>query len=492
MKLRKLIEGYETEEVKGDLDVEVSGITNDSRTVKPGYLFFALRGERVDGNDFISQAVSAGAVAVVTEQQMQSMQATYIRVNDVHDAMAFISDKYYGHPSGRFYLIGITGTNGKTTTAYLIYQMLEGMGKKAGLTGTIRYIVGSKLYNAHLTTPTSLEFQRLLSEMVKEDMEVVVSEVSSHALHQKRVAYSEFDAGVFTNLSHDHLDYHGDMESYFQAKEMLFKEFDLKTAVINIDDPYGARLISRLNDRELRLISCGIKEDALLKAGQIRAGMSWTSMVLTLNGASYSVESPLLGVTNVYNLLLALGTMVAIGFELEELLHLIPGLCPAEGRMELIREGQPFTVVVDYAHTPDALEKLLETVRGFSKKRVITLFGCGGNRDRKKRPEMGAIAERFSDIVVVTTDNPRYEDEREIIEDILRGMNDRRHIVVQDRAQAIEHAVKLCEPDDVLVIAGKGHEDYQEIRGKRIHFDDREVVREAIKRQGACKTNSKH
>jgi UDP-N-acetylmuramoyl-L-alanyl-D-glutamate--2,6-diaminopimelate ligase len=272
------------------------------------------------------------------------------------------------------------------------------------------------------------------------------------------------------------------MESYFQAKRMLFCDFNLNVAVINIDDPYGKRLFNSLKDGRIRLTTYGIREDAELKAEAIRTGIEETSLTLDYKGASYSVKSPLLGITNVYNLLSAIGSMLALGFQIERLIELVPGLRPAEGRMELIKEGQPFTVVVDYAHTPDALKKLLETVREFATGRLITVFGCGGNRDRKKRPEMGAIAERLSDVVIVTTDNPRYEDEREIIRDILGGMKDSKHMVVVDRAEAIAEAVKLCRPNDVLVIAGKGHEDYQEIRGKRIHFDDREVVRGAIKR----------
>ncbi len=482
MKLSELIGDYEVIDLKGDPELEITGIADDSRLVKPGYIFFAVRGEKVDGNDFIPQAVSSGAVAVVTEKKIVSSDYTCIRVKDIHDAMAFFADRYYGHPSGALRMVGITGTNGKTTTASLIYQMLEGIGKRVGLIGTIKYIIGSKVYNARLTTPTSIEFQRLISEMVKEDVDIVVSEVSSHALHQKRVAYSEFDIGVFTNLSHDHLDYHGDMESYYASKEILFRDFDLGAAVVNLDDSYGKRLISILEGRDIHIVTYGIRESAQLKARDIKTDLDGTSLVIDVDEVSYSIKSPLLGMTNVYNFLSALATVVALGFKVDDVLPLIPVLRPAEGRMEFIKEGQPFTVIVDYAHTPDALEKLLETVREFSSNRIITVFGCGGNRDRKKRPEMGAIAERLSDMVVVTTDNPRYEEAESIIRDILQGMKDSKHIVVEDRAQAIEKAVQMCKADDVLVIAGKGHEDYQEVKGKRLHFDDREVVREAIKK----------
>ncbi len=483
MKLRELIKGYEVQEQRGDLDVEVSGITDDSRSVKPGYLFFALKGERVDGRDFIPQAIEAGAVGVVAEGGVNSPDAPYIGVNDVHDAMAFVADRFYGHPSQGLKLVGITGTNGKTTTAYLVYQMLETLGKKVGLTGTIRYIIGSKTQSAPLTTPTSIEFQRILSEMLRESVEIVVSEVSSHALHQKRVSYTDFDIGVFTNLSHDHLDYHGDMESYFSAKEGLFRDFKLKKAVINVDDPYGERLIKSLKIRGKELISYGLKHDATLRAKEVVTDIHGASLLLEFENRIYRVRTPLPGITNVYNLLAALGTTVALGFGIEDVIETLTRLKPAEGRMELIKEGQPFTVVVDYAHTPDALEKLLETVRGFTSNRIITVFGCGGNRDKKKRPEMGEIAERLSDMVVVTSDNPRYEEEEQIIRDILSGMKMKKHIVLKDRKEAIHRALQLCELGDVLVIAGKGHEDYQEIRGMRMHFDDREVVREWIKSQ---------
>ncbi len=481
MKLGELLEHYQVKQIKGTTDIEVTGLTEDSRQVRPGSVFFAIKGEAMDGNRFVPDAIHAGAVAVVTENEPIEQNVTIIQVDEVLDALSYMADRFYGHPSGRLSLTGITGTNGKTTTAFLIYQMLCMLGKKTGLIGTIRYLIGERTYPARLTTPSASEFQRLLSEMVKEEVEFAISEVSSHALSQKRVDYTEFQLGVFTNLSHDHLDYHGNIENYYSAKERLFNEFDLKGAVINLDDPYGKRLFELCRTKGIDVITYGLSEGATLQAKEIDVTERGTSFVLQCDEGLHGVKSSLLGIANVYNLLSSIATMKALGFGVDRILPLVHSLKPAEGRMEMVDEGQPFTVLVDYAHTPDALKKLLETVRGFSAKRVITLFGCGGNRDREKRALMGGIATELSDFVFITSDNPRYEEPERIIEDILGGVSSDNYEVVVDRAEAIKRAVSICEEDDVLVVAGKGHEDYQEIKGKRIPFDDREQIRRALR-----------
>ncbi len=483
MILSDLLDGYRVETLTGDRDRPVSALCDDSRKVVPDSLFFAVKGARTDGNRYIPDAIKRGARVVVSEQNHKpSGDYTFVKVQDIHDAMAFLADRFYGHPSGSFGLVGITGTNGKTTTAYLIYQMLRLLGKKTGLIGTINYIIGDTVMKATLTTPTAIQFQRLLDRMREASMEYVVTEVSSHALDQRRVEYSDFDVAVFTNLSRDHLDYHGDMDSYFRAKERLFLELNPLRAVINMDDSYGNRLLDSLKEKETDIIGYGLSLSADLYAVDISTGTWGTEFGLYYQGHFYSrVKSRLLGIVNIYNMLAAIGSMIALGFDLKDILALCESLNPAEGRMEIINEGQPYTVVVDYAHTPDALEKLLETLRGLGGKRLITLFGCGGDRDRGKRPLMGEIASGLSDYVFITSDNPRTEKPQQIVEDIVKGIRSDNYTVVLDRREAIFRAVEFCNPGDILVVAGKGHEDYQEINGKRIPFDDRNTVRQAIK-----------
>ena len=482
VKLKELIDGYRLESIAGSLDCEVSLLCDDSRKATPDSMFFAVKGTRVDGNSFIQDALERGARVVVSEEgQIPDGKHTFLKVGDIYDAMAFFSDRFYRHPSGAFRLIGITGTNGKTTTAGLIYQMLRRLGKTAGLIGTIRYITGDSVLKARLTTPTAIEFQQLLSRMRDSSIQYVISEVSSHALDQKRVDYSDFDVAVYTNLSRDHLDYHNDMEAYFRAKRRLFFDFPVSVAVINADDPYGSRMLEELKDKEV--ISYGLSRSATIHADRITASTEGIRCVFNYSGKGYDITTGLLGLINVYNLLAATSALLGLGFDINEVVSTIAFLEPAEGRMELIDEGQPFTVLVDYAHTPDALQKLLETVRGLDGKRVITVFGCGGDRDRGKRPLMGEVASSLSDMLFITSDNPRTEPPEQIIDDILKGVKNHNFMVVVDRKEAITKAIQECQPGDVLVIAGKGHEDYQEIYDQRIPFDDRRVVREVLRQR---------
>lgn len=485
MRLSELIEGLTPAAVTGDC--VVGGLSADSREVSEGDLFFAVRGDRFDGNDFIRDAVARKAGAVVSEMPMPpGVKVPYVQVRDIHAAMAVIADRFYRHPSGRLSLTGITGTNGKTTTSYILLAILAAEGVRAGLTGTIRYIVGSEELAGRFTTPEALDFQRLLSLMSDRGVTHAVAEVSSHSLSLKRVDCTDFDTAVFTNLTRDHLDFHGDMEAYYRAKQRLFLELTGRAAVVNIDDPYGRRLVEAIRDRAvhgtgLRVITYGIESrDADFRAADIDEGFDGLAFTVVHGAEQYRLSSPLLGVTNVYNILSAAGAAFAMGIGWERIAEGVSRCSGVDGRMEPVRSGLGFLAVIDYAHTPDALRRVLESLRRLTRGRIITVFGCGGDRDRGKRPLMGGIAAELSDIAIVTSDNPRTEDPMAIVNDILEGMGGAEYIVEPDRKAAIETAVRVARPGDVVLIAGKGHEDYQEIGGVRHRFSDREVLMEAI------------
>ncbi|MEC4684649.1 MAG: UDP-N-acetylmuramoyl-L-alanyl-D-glutamate--2,6-diaminopimelate ligase [Nitrospirota bacterium] len=485
MRLGELIEGLMPVAVTGDCLVE--GLSCDSRNVGEGDLFFAVSGEHFDGNEFITDALMRGAGAIVSGSPLPlSLDVPYVQVQDIYTAMAGIADRFCGHPSGKLSVTGITGTNGKTTTSYILHKILSANGIRAGLLGTIRYILGTRELRGRFTTPEALDFQRMLADMHDRGITHAVAEVSSHALSLKRVDFTDFDIAVFTNLTRDHLDFHGDMEAYFRAKRRLFLELARHAAVVNIDDPYGRRLVSEIRGglgqgADFRIITCGIdSDDAELRAVEIKEGFDGLDFTVMYGPEVFRVSSPLLGVTNVYNILSAIGASVALGIGWERIVEGVRQCGGVEGRMEPVKAGQGFLAIVDYAHTPDALQKVLETLRRLTRGRIITVFGCGGDRDRGKRPEMGRIAVELSDTAIVTSDNPRTEDPVGIVDDIIRGMKKGEYIVEPDRKRAIEEAVRIAGPDDVVLIAGKGHEEYQEIGGVRYPFSDREVLREAI------------
>jgi len=482
MKLATLIKDMETLETTASHETDIRGLAYDSRKVSQGDLFVALRGAHTDGHAFIPSAFKRGAAAVVCEERANG---PIIRVRDTRDALARLADNFFGRPSETLTVVGITGTNGKTTTSYIIKSILERAGEKTGLIGTINYLIGERALPAPHTTPEALEFQGLLSEMRASGLTHVVAEVSSHALAQKRADYTRFKYAVFTNLTREHLDFHGTMEDYYLAKKRLFHELLEGTAVINTDDPYGRRLLEGLRAPAISgltapALTYGLA-DAGLTASDIRESASGISFTLNYKGQRYGIESPLLGIPNVYNILASLATAVAMGMPLDVAVEAVGQRGPVAGRFERVSLGQDFLLILDYAHTEDALRRLIQTVKGFTKGRVITVFGCGGDRDRGKRPQMGAVAGELSDLVFVTSDNPRSEEPLEIIREITEGMNGKNYHVVPERRQAVRAAIMEAKAGDAVLVAGKGHEDYQEIKGERRPFSDRVEAEKAIK-----------
>lgn len=502
MKLRDVLSGCGYEAAPG-LEIEITGIAYDSRKVSRGTLFVAVKGGHVDGRDFIDDAVQSGAAAVVLERAVtgdgfrvtdtkQDAQV-FIRVRDGREALACIANNFYSRPSENISVVGVTGTNGKTTTSYLVKSILEAWQKKTGLIGTIQYLIGGAAYPALHTTPEAVEFQGLLREMASEGCSHVVTEVSSHALAQKRVDHTRFTVAVFTNLTRDHLDYHGTMEDYFAAKERLFTLLLSKagTAVINADDEWGRRLLKAMAVRDngrgkRRVITYGTENEADVSASEIVNSPSGISFVLTYKGQRHRIASALVGTPNLSNALAAASAGVALNVPMETIREGLSNVGLVRGRLEKVDAGQDFLCVIDYAHTPDALERLLLTAGGLLRNkdrpgRIITLFGCGGDRDRGKRPVMGEIATRLSDFVIITSDNPRSENPGEIIKEIVSGIARDNYTPVPDRGDAIHLAVEKAGAGDILLIAGKGHEEYQEIKGIRHRFSDGEAVEEAIR-----------
>jgi len=487
MKLKELLKALKSYKIQGLEDTEIFDIQYDSRKVGKGSLFIAIKGEKADGNLFAEQAVEKGAVAVVTDSSelVFRISATAIYVPNAREALATISAVFYGQPASKLKLVGITGTNGKTTTSFIIESTLREAGLNPGVVGTINYRYAGKVLPAPNTTPESLDLQRLLNDMVKSGVKAAVMEVSSHALSQERVSGCVFDVAVFTNLTQDHLDYHITMERYFEAKARLFTDFidEGKTAVINMDDPKGEDLSKRALGR---VIGYGIKGRGIatnIYPKDIKLGVEGIEGTLATPSGEIKIKSSLIGEFNLYNILAAAGAGVGLGLPVDVIERGITALKNVPGRLERVDAGQPFAILVDYAHTPDALERVLSTIRGLTAKRIITLFGCGGDRDRGKRPIMGRIAAEYSDIVIVTSDNPRTEEPLKIIEDIASGASGQGSgiRVIPDRREAITEAIKEAREGDVVLLAGKGHEDYQIIGREKIHFDDREEAIKAVR-----------
>jgi UDP-N-acetylmuramoyl-L-alanyl-D-glutamate--2,6-diaminopimelate ligase len=467
-------------------DITIHALRYDSRRVGQGDCFIALRGSGADGHRFIEDAVGRGAVAVVVEHESAFPDSlalhhgvTKIVVADSRRALALMAANLYSHPSSTLTMVGVTGTNGKTTTAYLIRSILEQSGDVAGLIGTIEYVFGTQSTPASHTTPESLELQELLTEMVTAGCTAVSMEVSSHALDQSRVHGINFAAGVFTNLTQDHLDYHGSMEKYFDAKKILFDGLqETAPAVVNIDDPWGRTLAQTHRGA---LVTYGFGSDATVAITDVAVMLEGTAMTLTVGGAAHRVRSPLVGQFNVYNIAAAFSAGHALGIAPQHLANGIAGVPAVRGRFEQRRSAKGWTAIIDYAHTPDALTNCLRTIREMLPRegagKVITVFGAGGDRDRTKRPLMGAAAATFSDHVILTSDNPRSEDPLAIIKEIAAGIPSACPVTIEpDRRKAITLALTEAAPGDVILVAGKGHEDYQVIKNERTHFSDHEVV----------------
>lgn len=489
--------------VSGSVEVEITSISCDSRNIEKdprpgaGPLFVAIPGEHVDGHLFIPKSVGAGAVAVLAEKELPSIRATQVIVPDIREALSRASDIFYGEPSKSLVTIGVTGTNGKTTTTYILESILRKAGFNPGVIGTVNYRYNGKTLPAPHTTPQAPELQKILREMKDAGVTHCVMEVSSHALEQKRAAHCRFRAGVFTNLTHDHLDYHKTMDEYFRCKSILFETLSASggASVVNIDDPWGRKLSERFH----KAITFSLRGGASIypKSASLLEGR--TEAAVSTPGGDVKVSSHLVGEYNLQNILGATGAALSLGIGIDAITKGIEALERVPGRLEKIESvgSNVFRAYVDYAHTGDALERALIALRPVTSGRLITVFGCGGNRDRTKRPEMGEIATRLSDITIVTSDNPRDEEPLEIIREIEAGIKgirkfssdekppEKGYVVVPDRREAISKAVSLASKGDTLLVAGKGHEDYQIIKGVKHHFDDFEVLSELM--QGSAK-----
>lgn len=493
MRLSDISEWLVPVHVVGEQDIKIENIACDSRKVSAGDLFICLRGFTVDGHDFAAQAVAQGAVALVVEEKL-AVDVPQLVVPDTRRAMAVISSRFFDFPSNKFKLIGVTGTNGKTTTTHLIYHIMTAWGKKAGLIGTINRRIGDQVVEMKNTTPEALDLQRYLHDMHREGADYVAMEVSSHALDLGRVRGCQFRTAVFTNLTQDHLDYHETMENYLAAKELLFTQLgntysckQAAYAVLNADDAASDYLLKRT---AAQVVTYGIDQAADVRATNIRfSGQGVSFDVETFRGNGH-LDLQLTGKFSVYNALAALATCLLEGVPFTVIKDSLEQVAGVDGRFERVDAGQPFTVLVDYAHTPDSLENVLKTVQEFVSGRVYCVVGCGGDRDRAKRPLMAQIAVQHSDVAVLTSDNPRTEDPERILQDMVDGVSgvDRaRFTEIIDRREAIQFAIDAAEPGDVVLIAGKGHETYQEINGKRYDFDDRSVARAAIAANGFAK-----
>lgn len=474
----KLSELLKNADVKNSFaDCEIVDITQDSRLVEEGFLFVCIKGNTFDGHSVAKEMLEKGARAVVCERDLGL--ENQIVVSDTREAYSVICANYFSNPAKKLKLIGLTGTNGKTTTTFLIKQILEGAGKRVGLIGTVQNMVCDEVYPAKYTTPDAYELQRLFSLMVKADCEYCVMEVSSQALAQGRVNGLHFEIGAFTNLTQDHLDYHKTWENYFNSKRILFENSSI--AVTNADDENGLKIVSGLN---CKVVSYAVNTN---NADYVAKNVKFKS-----NGVEYELVSELIGRVNcpipgrfsVYNSLCAASIALTLGISFEEVLTAISKSNGVKGRIEVVPTDTDYTVIIDYAHSPDGLENIISSLREIAKKRIVTVFGCGGDRDRTKRPIMGKIAAELSDFCVVTSDNPRSENPSKIIEDILEGMKgvSTPYVVVENRREAIKWALENAQKDDIILLAGKGHETYQILPTGTIHFDEREVVADILKK----------
>ncbi|MBQ4610651.1 MAG: UDP-N-acetylmuramoyl-L-alanyl-D-glutamate--2,6-diaminopimelate ligase [Clostridia bacterium] len=458
-------------------DVEVKELRYNSRKVEKGDVFCCIVGTFADGHKYAAQAVEAGAAALVVERQLD-IDVPQILVENTRIAMAEMAAAYYGNPADEMVMVGITGTNGKTSTSYMLKSIAERMGKKVGLIGTIRNMIGDIIIDTERTTPESVDLQRILRQMKDEKVDVVIMEVSSHSLDQKRVHGISYDVGCFTNLTQDHLDYHKTFENYFAAKKLMFAQ--CKKAVINLDDSYAADMVAGV---DIPVMSVGIREQADITASEIDITTRGVQFDFNYRNVTSRFNVPIPGLFSVFNAMSAAGIALTLGWTLDSIKYGLEHMVSVSGRLEPLPTGRnEFTVLLDYAHTPDALENLLKTVRGFATGRIVTLFGCGGDRDQAKRPIMGEIAGRFSDFAIITSDNPRSEDPMNIIACVEDGVKKSgcEYTVIENRREAIEYALKNAKKNDVIILAGKGHENYQEINGGKQPFDEKEIVSEIL------------
>ncbi len=477
MNLKDIISNYEISLIKGNLDINITGIENDSRKVQKGNLFIAEKGFTVDGHDYIYKAIENGALAVVLEKEVPiSEDITVIKVENSIDALARFSAIFHGEPWNNLEIIGITGTNGKTSITYFIKSILEENNKKVGIIGTIGAVIGDENIKIDNTTPNALVIHDLLKKMVDKELDTCIMEVSSHSLELKRVEYMNFKVGLFTNLTKDHLDYHQTMEKYFNSKLKLFYKTD-KFNIINIDDNYGKKIVEIVKDRA-PLLTYGIKDKADIFATNIDFTLSKVKFTLNTPKGSTDILLNVPGEFSVYNALAAATCAYAYGISLETIKKGLESVEGIKGRFEVVPTNTPYTVIIDFAHTADGLDKVLTVIDKFAEGRKIVVFGAGGNRDKTKRPEMGETVGHHADLSIVTSDNPRFEEPESIIEDILVGTkkSNGKYVKIVDRIEAIKYALDIAEPKDIILLAGKGHETYTIINGKTYPCDERQIV----------------
>lgn len=469
---------------QGLADPEIKSLCFDSRQAENGSLFFALPGKNSNGTAFLHQAVEKGAVAAIAENDVPDSPCPVVVVPNARVAMAEISAAFFGHPDRSLKCVGVTGTNGKTTTTCLIRHIFEQASQRCGLIGTIKYIVADEERPAPHTTPESIDIEKILTEICNTGGRAVAMEVSSHAIAQNRVGGIEFDAAVFTNLTQDHLDYHGSMDAYFEAKAGLFESLANQKnkkgrAIVNLDDRYGQRLIDQFSKR-LKILTFGRGVHSEFRASAVRQELNGTTFTLEARGKSYLVRLPLIGLFNVYNALAAIAATMTCGVELRAAIKALANAPQVPGRLERVPAKRNFQVFVDYAHTDDALANVLHTLRELNPSHIITVCGCGGERDRAKRPLMASVAAELSDHLIITSDNPRSEDPEDILKDMQSGLRGRAHEKITDREAAIRRAVELVGPSGIVLVAGKGHEKFQEFADAKIPFDDVAVASRAI------------
>ena len=486
MNLKQMLIGLEGLKVKGDLEIDVKGIASNSKEIKEGYLFVAIKGFEVDGHKYVEDAIKAGAIAVMIEEgcDLKSLkipaEVTVVMAKNTREGLAISSSNFYGNPSSKFKLIGVTGTKGKTTTTFMIKEILEKAGKKVGLIGTIAiYINGKKMKESDRTTPESLELQQIFSKMAEEGVEAVVMEVSSQSLKLHRVDGCEFDMVLFTNFSEDHISAkeHPDMQDYFQSKLKLFEM--CKTGIVNTDDLYGAKIPRLFPDSNIT--TYGIDNYANLLAKDITITNSYVDFKVKITDRNERVKTCIPGRFSVYNSLAAICVAQKFGISPETVKEALLEV-RVPGRSELVDNKLEIPIMIDYAHSPESLQNILQAVKSYTRGRVISVFGCGGDRDSGKRPVMGEISGRIADYTIITSDNPRTEDPKKIIDQIEEGIRKTKgkYSVIIDRIEAIKYAIKMATKRDIIVLAGKGHETYQEINGEKRPFDERIIVREII------------
>lgn len=481
MNLKAVLNGINYTVIQGNENAEFGKINYDSRKVKSSDIFVCIKGYKTDGHKYIDKAIENGAQTIVIQDDVEfnNLEICVIKVEDTRKALALMGANYYGNPSTKMKVIGITGTNGKTTTAFMIKSILESAGKKVGLIGTIANYIGDEKLHTERTTPESLELQELFGEMIDKGVEYCVMEVSSHSLALDRVYGVRFEIGIFTNLTRDHLDFHKTFENYYNAKFKLFERCGIR--IVNIDDNYGKQVLKDLEILNSKNVySFSVKDDSDFKAFDEEMGNKYIKFKLKLEeNKQFILGIP--GEYNIYNALGAIGACYKLGISIENIKDgiekvVVPGRCERVAK----EYNLPYDIIIDYAHTPDGLENILKTAKAFTEGKLISVFGCGGDRDKVKRPQMGKIGIDISDVAIITSDNPRTEEPIEIIKDIEAGLDKDNYIIIENRKEAIKKAIDIAKKGDVIVIAGKGHETYQILKEKTIHFDEREVVKEIL------------